>query len=213
MTQVPPPQPLPAPRQAEGMNRFTVGRWFAAGGGALVLILLVGIALSVNALNQLGTTRDQVVEVIDPALMRSLELTSALTGQDTAIRAYGLTGERGRFDEYQAAVAAERRAAADLTRHLRELPGGDRLAGHVGRITAAAREWREEYAERVAEQVREKGEYPISRSGGTRGVELFTGVRASLAPLQGSWSGCIARAWRACRAGPGRSTSRWARSR
>src|SRR3954463_15585675 len=77
-----------------GMARLRSGQWLALTAGALVVVALVGVAVSLVAMHRLTVARTAVVDRADPARVLSAEYLNGLINQETGIRGFGLSGRR-----------------------------------------------------------------------------------------------------------------------
>ncbi|WP_067178724.1 sensor histidine kinase [Microtetraspora niveoalba] len=177
-------QPLPPPRPPRGVGRFTLGQWFLLASAAIAVIMLVGVSLTVTALGDSREARRTVVDVIDPAALRTLELSTALSSQETSVRAYGLSGDPQFLDDYRAAVRAEREAADRISRLLDAMPESGELRAELGRLSEASARWRREYSDVVVADVPKAGARALTRELLAVNTEGMTEVRAALEAQQ-----------------------------
>ncbi|WP_084957346.1 sensor histidine kinase [Thermoactinospora rubra] len=148
------------------MRAMPIGRWFLFSAVIGALVLVAGGAVMANSLVQLREARDRIILVIDPAAMKTLDLTLALAGQEGSIRSYGLTKDPRYLQAYRQAAADERRALAELRSLLPD--DGPRLDTITGTIDA----WRRDYADQVAAGT------PLTTELGEVGATRFGEVRA-----------------------------------
>ncbi|WP_214412600.1 sensor histidine kinase [Sphaerisporangium fuscum] len=144
--------PLPPPAPPKGFGRLPLVRWFLiAGLLATLAIALVG-GLTVATVNNLNAARQSVVDVIDPAVLRTLEVSTALTSQENSIRTYARTNDEQYLADYRQGVRAEATAAAHLERLADMIPGST-ARDDLDRLTSASAAWRRDYADVVIAKV------------------------------------------------------------
>ncbi|MFB9724540.1 sensor histidine kinase [Planobispora longispora] len=177
-------RPLPAPPPAEGFGRLPVGRWFLLAGSAVALVFAIAAVLTVGAIGAARDARSVVVDVIDPAALRTLELSGALATQESAVRAYGRTREAQHLEDYRAAIEKERAALAAIDRLLPGLPDPDPVRSELDAIGAAAAAWRSEYGDVVTTAVPPRRAEEILTRDAQAGAEHYTAIRAALTALE-----------------------------
>ncbi|MDF5754682.1 ATP-binding protein [Spongiactinospora sp. TRM90649] len=127
-----------------------LGRLFLATGTLMAVLLLAGSALITAALGNSRQARSQVLDVIDPAILYTMDLSDAQGDQQTAVALYRADERPDRLAAYREAVAAEGAATAQISRlmtgHERVRPVTDALT----RLSDASARWRREYADVVA---------------------------------------------------------------
>ncbi|MFI6482721.1 ATP-binding protein [Nonomuraea sp. NPDC050663] len=128
---------------SDRLRTLPVGRWFLFASIVGALVLVAGTAATLNSLHQLDNARDDIINVIDPATMRTLDLTLALSMQEGSARTFALTQDPQFADNYRRAVAAEEVALRELNR----LVPDDRTG--LQEIARTALTWRTEYAEKL----------------------------------------------------------------
>ncbi|WP_449061384.1 CHASE3 domain-containing protein, partial [Planomonospora algeriensis] len=122
-----------------------MGRWFLIAGSAVVLAFTVAAAAIVGTIGATGEARSVLVDVIDPAALRVLELSEALTLQGSAVRAYGGTGDERYLEDYRDAVAAESAATAAIEALLPRMPESAAARAELDTLRSAAAAWRRDY--------------------------------------------------------------------
>ncbi|GAA0378279.1 sensor histidine kinase [Microbispora corallina] len=177
-------EPLPPLAPPPGRSALPVGRWFLLAGTAVALVVAVAVTAILMALGQTLTARDTVVDVIDPAALQTLRITTALQAQGSAVRAYGLTNERQYLDEYRRGVADEQAATAAILALTPRLPEPDQERRELERLSAATAAWRHDYTEKVVAAVPTAGTGALTRELATVNVTRFAEVRAALAARQ-----------------------------
>ncbi|GAA3129215.1 sensor histidine kinase [Planomonospora alba] len=176
------PRPLSAPA-ASGAGRLPVGRWFLIAGAAAALSFASGIAVTAGSVAATSEARETLVEVVDPAALRVLELSGALTAQTSAARAYASTGDEDHRGDYRDAVATEHAALAALERLIPRIPESQAVRAELGTLRAAAETWRREYGDAVtAGPPSEEDASAAERA--RAGTERFRAVQSSLAALR-----------------------------
>jgi signal transduction histidine kinase len=162
------------------------GRWpLSRIVGVAVLALLAFSAASVIvgavALTKVGDVRDQVVTVIDPAVLQAQLLDNALVDQETGVRGYALSASRDYLTPYTDGLAAERSAVGSLQRVIGQLPAGTRA--DLSNVTSQASAWRARYAVPTINQVSRTGKPVISPDIATGKAE-FDALQVTVAMLE-----------------------------
>ncbi|GAA1278111.1 CHASE3 domain-containing protein [Sphaerisporangium rubeum] len=188
MTEFP---PLPAPEPPKGLGRLRVGRWFLIAGAIATFFFVVAAGLTVLAVNVTRLARDAVIDVIDPAVLRTLEVSTAVTAQETAVRTYGRTNDEQYLRDFRAAMAREDAAVAELSRLIAKLPGESPRVllartnlAHLKETSAA---WHRDYADRVIAEV-PRLKTQTSAQFANVNAERFRAVQAVLAAQQANLS-------------------------
>ena len=124
----PQPRPLPAFTPAKGFGNLPVGRWFTLAGVGIALVFMVSAVVTIKSIEETREARETLVDVVDPAALRLLEISNAMTSQESSVRAYGRTNEEVSLQEYRNAIAAEN----DLAGHARRAapPDAGAAGGH-----------------------------------------------------------------------------------
>ncbi|NUT41129.1 MAG: HAMP domain-containing protein [Thermoactinospora sp.] len=128
---------------SDRLRTLPVGRWFLFASIVGSLVLVAGTAATLNSLHQLDKARDDIINVIDPATMRTLDLTLALSMQEGSARSFGLSKDRQFAANYERALAEEQVAMSDLKRLIPD------DTARLREISDAAAAWRADYAEKV----------------------------------------------------------------
>ncbi|MDH2428880.1 ATP-binding protein [Sphaerisporangium sp. TRM90804] len=179
MTELP---PLPAPEPPRGVGRLPLGRWFLIAGMSIALAFAVAAGLTMAAVNQTRISREAVVDVIDPAILHTLQLSTALGAQETSVRTYGRTNERQYLDDYQRALRSEAAASARLRALVSRLPGQNARAD-LATLTEASSRWRRDYADVIIAKVPELGTKTATTYAAVNNAR-FTAVQDALADQQ-----------------------------
>ncbi|GII77717.1 histidine kinase [Sphaerisporangium rufum] len=172
------PAPLPAPTPPSGVGRLPLGRWFLIAGLLVALAFATGAVLTVATIDSMRNDRVSVVDVVDPAVMGTLEITTALTAQESSVRTYGRTNEPQYLQEYRQAVQAEAAAAARLRSLIGRIPD-QRVKADLARLEQTITTWRRDYADVVIAKVPEL-ETRTATTYAPVNTERFTAVRAAL---------------------------------
>jgi signal transduction histidine kinase len=187
-----------------GSDRLPLGRWFLIAGSAVALTFAVAAAFIVRTAGTTGDARAVVVEAIDPAALRVLELSEALTVQGSAVRAYGGTGDERYLEDYRDAVAAESSATAALEALLPRMPERAAVRAELDALRSASATWRRDYGDAVtaagpAERADLTGE-EHARVGGERfrAVQTaLTALRSRLTRMHGAATIRLVQGWQA----------------
>ncbi|HEU4912083.1 MAG TPA: ATP-binding protein [Actinomycetes bacterium] len=139
---------------------------------ALATLTVVGVALVAAVSVRTYAGQDRVVDTLFSAYSTSVTLNQALADQETAFRAYALSGDEQFLAGYLGALKRSRAAAARLPRAEEVFPGLRQRRLVVERATAA---WRDE--------VVEPGIIDL-RSGGTLGDERLEENRTRYADVR-----------------------------
>lgn len=108
-----------------------------------VAVLLVGVAVVSVSFSNLLSSRRQVFERLEPALVRTEKLRTSLLDQETGLRGFAQTRDERFLEPYEDGQAAEDRLTADLHRLLDEQPSAE---ARLDDVSAAADSWRREVA-------------------------------------------------------------------
>jgi signal transduction histidine kinase len=174
----------PSPRRGvfieDPASRWPLGRIITAGVAALFVLFVAAIAVGALAIANLDSTRNRVVNVIEPAELHGSQLYTAMLNQETGLRGYLLSAQPQFLQPYEAGRDQER---AQLTA-LRPLLAG--FGGARADLATAVRRiehWRSSYAASAIALVRVTGK---PQSGGSIevGKADFDSVRAPLGAFQ-----------------------------
>ncbi|GAA0987766.1 sensor histidine kinase [Acrocarpospora macrocephala] len=147
-------EPLPPPRAPSGLGRIRVGRWFLLVGTVLLLAFAAAITVTLTTLNETRDARVYIIDVIDPLVLHTLEVSTALSTEESAIRGYGRTNEQSFLTEYSRARAAETTAEAAIQRLL---PAAPEAGADLGQLRTAVDAWRRDYADAIIRNVPTQG--------------------------------------------------------
>jgi signal transduction histidine kinase len=165
-----------------GLSRFTVMQWFGTAMAALAVVAVAGTAIALVALKRNADARARVVGRVDPALLATFRLQTALLDEETGVRGYVLTGQEPFLAPYTNGTRIERAAFADLDR-LAALGGGGRLRQDLDRVRGSAAAWRNDYADVAVAALRRGDRRAIDDALDAMGKSRFDAIRASLAVL------------------------------
>jgi signal transduction histidine kinase len=144
--------PLPPPSPPSGFGRLPLGRWFLITGLLVALAATLGAGLTVATINSTRVARESVIDVIDRAVLHTLEVSTALSAQESSVRGYGRTNEEQSLQDYKNGLAAESAAIAKLTTLMDRMPEGTARAD-LERLKQATAAWRRDYADVVIAKV------------------------------------------------------------
>jgi signal transduction histidine kinase len=158
-------------------------QWFALAVGTLVLVGVVGTVASVVALTGLSDARRDLADRLDPTAITAQSLVTAMLDQETGVRGYALSGDRGFLAPYETGRAATRAALARLDA-LTGQGAEQTLRRDVRIVAAAARAWQTQYAEPTVAQVRTDPEQARGQANVQGGKARFDHFRQAAATLQ-----------------------------
>ncbi|MEU8265724.1 ATP-binding protein [Sphaerisporangium sp. NPDC049002] len=170
--------PLPPPAPPSGFGRLPLGRWFLIAGMLVALAFVVGTGLTIATINDMRVAREAVVDVIDPAVLRTLEIANALSAEEGSIRTYGRTNEDQYLQDYKTGLAEEATATAKLTALMSRVPEGTARAD-LARLVDASAAWRRDYADVVIAKVPELKKQTATTYAQVNSLR-FTAVRDAL---------------------------------
>ncbi len=177
------PRPLPALTPAKGFGNLPVGRWFTLAGVGIALVFMVSAVITIKAIEETREARESLVDVVDPAALRLLEISNAMTSQESSVRAYGRTNEETSLRDYRNAIAAEKTSLDTLVALLPRMPERQAVTAEVAELRAAGDAWRRDYAETVIAAVPTL-KTDAARQNASINATRFNEVRQSLAGLQ-----------------------------
>ncbi|GAA4202354.1 CHASE3 domain-containing protein [Streptosporangium oxazolinicum] len=177
------PQPLPAFTPSTGFGNLPVGRWFTFAGVGIALVFMISAAVTIKSIEETREARETLVNVVDPAALRLLEISNAMTSQESSVRAYGRTNEDVSLRDYRNAITAERTSLDTLTSLLPRIPERQVVSAEVAGLRAAGDAWRRDYAEKVIAAVPTL-KTEAARQNAAINATRFNEIRQSLAELQ-----------------------------
>ncbi|RCG31389.1 HAMP domain-containing protein [Sphaerisporangium album] len=174
--------PLPPPAPPKGFGRLPLGRWFLITGLLVMLAFVVGAGLTTATINTTRVAREAVVDVIDPAVLHTLEIATALSAAENSVRTYGRTNEEQYLQDYRTALQAEDEAAAKLSGLVTRI-GDPAPRADLARLREAAAAWHHDYADVVIAKVPQLGKQ-TSTTYAAVNTQRFSAVRQALAAQQ-----------------------------
>ncbi len=122
---------------SDDVPRFGIGHWYGLG-VIVVALALIGAGIAIGmAVHGSSQARVTLLRRVDPAVPASGRLSTAVSSEVGAVRAYALS-------HAGAAPADYRRAVADMTRLLRGVPDAGPARAALARFSAVAGTWRRE---------------------------------------------------------------------
>ncbi|GAA3106289.1 sensor histidine kinase [Streptosporangium carneum] len=176
-------RPLPTPAPAAGFGKLRVAQWFLLTGAIVALLFVIAAAFTISSIEETRVARVAVVDVVDPAALRTLEISNALTAQEGAARTYGRTNEATSLQAYRDAVAEESKAMAALEALTPRMPETQKVRAEVARLKGAGQAWRRDYVEKIVAEVPTFKSETASRNAPLN-AERFAEIRWSLTALQ-----------------------------
>ncbi|WP_240809541.1 ATP-binding protein [Actinomadura sp. WMMA1423] len=167
--------------EGQGMGRVRLVQIYRVGSLVLGALLLAAFVQAGFALYGNEQARDVLIEQVDPATLEQFRLSTAVTAQDMAIRAYAEEGGRQYVDQYRAAVRQEAASAARMRRLLAGVPGHEEVDRLLDKATADSRAWRAGFADRIADGPGGQG---IDRAESRLAGRLLVQARGDMTPLQ-----------------------------
>jgi signal transduction histidine kinase len=147
---------------------------------SLAAIVVAGLALA-----GLASSRNQVVNQLDPAAFEASQLYASLLNEETGLRGYALTGDRSFLAPYTQGRAGEKQALARLRATLAGRPAA---RADLALATARADHWQVTYAAPTISRIAATGR-PLVSPAIHRGKADFDSLRRPLATLQTYLSG------------------------
>ncbi len=95
--------PLAPPKPASGLGRLPAGRWFLLVGAIVTLLFAGSIAFTLQTMTETREARATLVEVIDPLVLHTLELSTSVSNEEATMRGYGRTNESFYLDDFASA--------------------------------------------------------------------------------------------------------------
>jgi signal transduction histidine kinase len=156
------------------------GRILGVGVLIVALFALLAIGVGGTALGNLNTSRGHVVNTLDPAALHTSQLEVELLNQETGVRGYALTAQRGYLTPYYTGLAGQGRQVAMLRRLLSGMPA---VSAELNMVLHQVNTWRATYAQPTIDHVSASGKPQTGASAGVGKTE-FDGIRTALATLQ-----------------------------
>lgn len=164
------------------LGRLTSGQWLTVGSGALAIVAVGAIVVSLLALERQIDRRELLVDSLDPAARAAQRLLTGLADEETGVRGAALAGRSQFLEPYENAQAESAEAAAELRRRLET---ADRAELVVSLRTAerSAAAWRDGYALPAIAAV-QGGDTGAARESADEGQAAFDATRRAIAALQ-----------------------------
>ena len=174
----------PSPRRRvfieDPASRWPLGRIITAGIATLFVLFVAASVVGALAIANLDSTRNRVVNVIEPAALHGSQLYTAMLNQETGLRGYLLSAQPQFLQPYEAGRVQERAQLTALRPLLAGFPGARAdLATAVRRIER----WRSSYAASAITRVQVTGK-PQPGGNIDVGKADFDSVRAPLGAFQ-----------------------------
>lgn len=167
--------------EGHGMGRLRLVRIYQIGAFVLAVLLLAAFTQAGAALFGSREARDVLINQVDPATLEQFRLTTAVTGQDMAIRDYAQDGGAEEVARYRDAVRLEEQAAARMRRLLAGVPDSGDVVRLLDKATADSAAWRAAFADRIAAGPGGQGIDPDASREARR---LLNQARGDMTPLQ-----------------------------
>ena len=167
----PPLAPLPSPEPPSGFGRLPIRRWFLIAGAVFAVLFVAAATITVVTLERTREARDELVDVIDPAALYSLEKATAFIRQESAVRGYSLTKDERYRRLYAEARRDEDAAMAAIAGLIPRLPSGS-AQGDATLLREHSERWHREYADPVIDGT--------MTADPARGERLFTPILDAL---------------------------------
>ena len=168
-------------QRADAGRRWPLSRIVAVAVLALLLFSVGAVVAGGIALVSLRDARDRVLNVLDPATVAAQRLDNALINQETGVRGYALSAQRGFLAPFTDGVAAEHAATSTLRRLAGQLPAS--TTSDLDNVINQALFWRTHYAQPTISQVSRTGK-PVVSPDIITGKADFDALRAKAAALQ-----------------------------
>ncbi len=133
------------------VRRLTVQAWLRLALALMVALVLIGGAAGAQVISQ---TRDRTAELVNhvqPSVVEAYRLQAALVNQETGVRGYAIAAVPSFLEPFENGVREEQGSANRLRELLIDHPA---LTADVDAVQAAARQWRESYAEPLIRSAR-----------------------------------------------------------
>jgi signal transduction histidine kinase len=137
-------------------DRWSLRRWLLVVGAITLLLSVAAVLAGSLGLSRLAAARAVVVDEVQPALIASQDLSTALLDQETGVRGFILTGSEPFLDPYEAGIAEQERAASEL-RRLAALGHLNTLVDDLDRLERDIDMWRTGFATPTVAAVRSTG--------------------------------------------------------
>jgi signal transduction histidine kinase len=149
--------------------------------GISIVVAVLAVALGAVGFAQLLDAREELVDRIDPASVRSERLLAAMVDKESGVRAYVIGRQEPFLEPYDRGHARRQQIQAELEQILDSLP---ELDDELARLDETADAWREDYAEPTIAMVEAGEPEPSEAEELDRGKELFDDFRAAMDDFQ-----------------------------
>jgi signal transduction histidine kinase len=170
---------------AQAAARWPLSRIIGTAVLAMALFVIAAIIVAGTALASLGSARNRVDNVVDPASASGRELAYDLVNQETGVRGYLLSANRTFLTPYYTGLADQQKQISLLRQLTAGVPAEQ---ADLNNVLARVSTWRTEYAEPAIKQVSAAGRPVISPDIGS-GKALFDAIRTPLANLESELAG------------------------
>jgi signal transduction histidine kinase len=165
---------------AQAAARWPLSRITGAAVLAMALFVIAAIIVAGTALASLGSARNRLDNIDDPASASGRELAYDLVNQETGVRGYLLSANRSFLVPYYAGLADQQKQTSQLRKLTAGVPAGQ---SDLNNVLARVNRWRSEYAEPAIKQVSATGK-PVISPDIVTGKALFDSIRTPLASLE-----------------------------
>jgi len=154
--------------------------------GVSIVVAILAVALGALGFAGLLDAREELVDRVDPAIVRSERLLAAMSDKESGVRAFVIGRQDVFLEPYERGHARRQALQSELEDILR---GISELDDELDRLDETADTWREEYGEPTIALVREGSDEPSGAAELDRGKVLFDDFRAAMAEFQDSLQG------------------------
>jgi signal transduction histidine kinase len=165
-----------APRRATSLRR-RVRTLF----GVSIAVAVLAVVLGSVGFAQLLDSREELVDRIDPASVRSERLLAAMVDKESGVRAFVIGREEAFLQPYNRGHARRQAIQDELARVLDDIP---ELDDELVRLDETADTWRDDYAEPTIAMVRAGDDEASDPSELDRGKVLFDDFRSAMDDFQ-----------------------------
>lgn len=151
--------------------------------GISIVVTVLAVTLGFVGFQRLLDAREEVVDRIDPAIVRSERLLAAMVDKESGVRAYVIGGQEAFLEPYERGHARRQSLQEELEAILEDVP---ELDDELVRLDDTADAWRDDYADPTIAMVAEGSDEPLERSELDRGTELFDAFRSAMDDFQTS---------------------------
>jgi signal transduction histidine kinase len=150
-----------------------------------ISIVIAVLATGLGAIGFVGLldAREELVDRIDPAVVRSERLLAAMSDKESGVRAFVIGRQEAFLEPYERGHARRQALQSDLEGLLGDI---SELDDELARLDETADTWREDYGEPTIALVREGSDEPGQNEALDRGKVLFDDFRDAMADFQDS---------------------------